>query len=39
MNLLGMKAGNLRLPLCDMSEGNLEVLKKELVNYGLKLAE
>lgn len=39
MNLLGMKAGNLRLPLCDMLEGNLEVLKKELVNYGLKLAE
>lgn len=38
MNLLGMKAGNLRLPLCDMSEGNLEVLKRELVNYGLKLA-
>jgi 4-hydroxy-tetrahydrodipicolinate synthase len=39
MNLLGMKAGNLRLPLCSMSEGNLEVLKKELVNYGLKLTE
>jgi 4-hydroxy-tetrahydrodipicolinate synthase len=39
MNLLGMNAGNLRLPLCDMSEGNLEVLKHELVNYGLKLAK
>ena len=39
MNLLGMKAGNLRLPLCDMSEGNLEVLKQELVNYGLKLVK
>lgn len=39
MNLLGMKVGNLRLPLCDMSEGNLEVLKRELVNYGLKLAD
>ena len=35
MNLLGMEVGNLRLPLCDMSEANLEVLKKELKNYGL----
>lgn len=39
MNLLGMNAGNLRLPLCPMSEGNFEVLKHELVNYGLKLAK
>jgi 4-hydroxy-tetrahydrodipicolinate synthase len=39
MNLLGMKTGNLRLPLCDMSEGNLEVLKQELVKYGLKLSK
>jgi len=35
MNLLDMKVGNLRLPLCDMTEANLEVLKKELKNYGL----
>lgn len=35
MNLLDMKVGNLRLPLCDMTEGNLETLKKELKNYGL----
>ncbi|MBC2580296.1 4-hydroxy-tetrahydrodipicolinate synthase [Clostridium sp. DJ247] len=35
MNLLGMKVGNLRLPLCDMSVENLEVLKQELINYGL----
>ncbi|MCH5138812.1 4-hydroxy-tetrahydrodipicolinate synthase [Clostridiaceae bacterium UIB06] len=35
MNLLDMKVGNLRLPLCDMTEGNLEILKKELKNYGL----
>jgi 4-hydroxy-tetrahydrodipicolinate synthase len=39
MNLMGMKVGHLRLPLCDMSEGNLEVLKRELVNYGLKLSD
>jgi 4-hydroxy-tetrahydrodipicolinate synthase len=37
MNLMGMKVGNLRLPLCDMSEGNLEVLKHELAAYGVKL--
>ncbi|WML35875.1 4-hydroxy-tetrahydrodipicolinate synthase [Clostridium sp. OS1-26] len=35
MNLLGMNVGNLRLPLCDMTDANLEVLKKELKNYGL----
>lgn len=35
MNILGMNVGNLRLPLCDMSEGNLELLKNELKNYGL----
>jgi 4-hydroxy-tetrahydrodipicolinate synthase len=39
MNLIGMKVGHLRLPLCDMSEDNLAVLKRELVNYGLKLSE
>lgn len=37
LNLMGMQVGNLRLPLCDMSEGNLSVLKKELLNYGLKV--
>lgn len=35
MNVLGMNAGKLRLPLCDMSQANLEVLKTELKNYGL----
>lgn len=35
MNLLGMNVGKLRLPLCDMSESNLKVLKNELKNYGL----
>lgn len=37
MNLLGMKVGNLRLPLCDMTEANLQILKRELSSYGLKL--
>lgn len=37
LNLMGMKVGNLRLPLCDMSESNLEILKKELKAYGIKL--
>ncbi|WP_027626857.1 4-hydroxy-tetrahydrodipicolinate synthase [Clostridium lundense] len=35
MNLLEMKVGNLRLPLCSMEEKNLNVLKQELKNYGL----
>lgn len=35
MNLMGMNAGKLRLPLCDMSEGNLQILKNELKGYGL----
>ncbi|WMJ81087.1 4-hydroxy-tetrahydrodipicolinate synthase [Clostridium sp. MB40-C1] len=33
MNLLGMNVGNLRLPLCDMEESNLNILKTDLDNY------
>lgn len=35
MNLMGFDVGNLRAPLCDMSEKNLETLKNVLKNYGL----
>lgn len=35
MNVMNMNAGKLRLPLCEMEENNLEVLKKELKNYNL----
>jgi len=35
MNLLGMNVGNCRLPLVEMSDKNLEILKNELKNYGL----
>lgn len=35
MNLLGMNVGSCRLPLVDISDKNLEVLKTELKNYGL----
>jgi len=35
MGLLGMCAPDLRLPMCPMSEQNLEVLKKALKDYGL----
>ncbi|OPJ56420.1 4-hydroxy-tetrahydrodipicolinate synthase [Alkalithermobacter paradoxus] len=38
MNLLGFNMGEFRLPLTEMSENNLEVLKKELINYGFKLS-
>lgn len=37
MNLLGYKVGDLRLPLTDMTEKNLEYLKKTLVDYGYQL--
>lgn len=37
MNLMGMKVGNLRLPLCEMVESNLEVLKRELGAYGIEI--
>lgn len=37
MNLLGFEVGDLRLPLDNMAPANLEVLKKELINAGLKV--
>lgn len=36
MNVLGYEVGGLKLPLCDMEEKNLEILKKSLENYGVK---
>jgi 4-hydroxy-tetrahydrodipicolinate synthase len=35
MNLMGMNAGDLRLPLVDMYPKNLEILKTEMINYGI----
>ncbi|MCX7709219.1 MAG: 4-hydroxy-tetrahydrodipicolinate synthase [Clostridia bacterium] len=35
MNLMGMNVGGCRMPLVDMSDKNLEVLKKAMQNYGL----
>ncbi|MBD5098848.1 MAG: 4-hydroxy-tetrahydrodipicolinate synthase [Clostridiales bacterium] len=35
MNLLGMEAGPLRLPLCDISEKNLEVLRQAMKRASL----
>ena len=35
MDILGMCQSDVRLPLCSMSEGNLEKLKKALKEYGL----
>lgn len=39
MNLLGFEVGNLRLPLAEMDEKNLAVLKQELINRGLKVVD
>lgn len=35
LNLMGFGVGHLRLPLCDMVEGNLETLRKELIKNNL----
>lgn len=39
MNLMGMQVGKLRLPLCSMSEKNLDILKKEMTAYGIKIEQ
>jgi len=39
MNLMGMNVGNLRLPLVNMSPKNLEILKKEMLAFGLPVKE
>jgi 4-hydroxy-tetrahydrodipicolinate synthase len=39
MNLLGMEVGFLRLPLCEMEDSNLQILKKELKSYNLSTKE
>ena len=35
LNLAGMEVGGLRLPLCDMSEQNLETLRRSMARMGL----
>ena len=35
LNLMGMDMGCFRLPLCEMSEPNLNILKKEMSKHGL----
>lgn len=35
LNLMGFGVGNCKMPLCDMDEKNLELLKKEMEAYGL----
>lgn len=38
LNLMGMEAGPLRLPLTEMEAANVERLKKSLENYGLSVS-
>lgn len=35
MNMMGFNAGNLRMPLTDMSESNKEALRQSMINMGL----
>lgn len=37
LNLIGKNVGKLRLPLTDMSEKNLNILKEAMKNYGCKI--
>jgi len=37
MNLMGMEVGELRLPLTNMNDNNLEILKNEMLNYGISI--
>jgi dihydrodipicolinate synthase len=37
MNLMGMNVGKLRLPLVNMSPKNLDILKNEMISYGIKV--
>ena len=37
MNLMGMEAGELRLPLTNISEQNLEILRNNMIKYGIKV--
>ncbi|MFU0800750.1 MAG: 4-hydroxy-tetrahydrodipicolinate synthase [Xylanivirga thermophila] len=37
LNLMGFNMGNLRLPLVELSEKNLQLLKTRMMNYGLEI--
>ena len=36
MNIMGMKAGDFRLPLTPMTNSNLKILITEMKSYGIK---
>lgn len=38
LNMIGINAGILRMPLCEMSADNAALLKKELVTFGFDIA-
>lgn len=38
LDLMGMEAGPLRLPLTEMEPSNVERLKESLINYGIKVS-
>lgn len=37
MNILGFNVGKCRMPLCDMEDKNIEILKQSLKDYGFKI--
>jgi 4-hydroxy-tetrahydrodipicolinate synthase len=39
MNIMNMQVGGLRLPLFEMSSKNIELLKKEMLTYGISISD
>ena len=35
MNMLGWEAGPLRAPLCEMEDAHKEMLRQEMIRYGI----
>ena len=38
LKLMGLDSGTLRLPLCEISDANLAILKKSMLDAGVPLA-
>lgn len=39
LNLMGMQAGPLRMPLSEMEEAHAQNLKREMIKFGIQVAE
>ena len=39
MNLMGKEVGPLRAPMCEMEESHVELLRREMINFGIQVKE